>query len=99
MGFLNLFSKKPSAPGLVRLPTGSFTIDAEGKVVTSTLPQSFPPEYARTLGRQVLKAFRSGQQLDLPLQEISITFTALKITARELRGGAIVFLAPRIHNP
>jgi hypothetical protein len=32
----------------------------------------------------------------MPLAEISLHFGSLRITARELRGGAIIFLFPQI---
>ena len=93
MGLLNLFSK--AAPTLLHLPSGSFTIDREGKIMTSTLPQSFPEQFAQSIGRQILTCFRSADKAQIPLTEIILTFSALKILARELRGGAIVFLMPQ----
>ena len=93
MGFLNLFSKP--APSLVALPSGSFTVDRQGSVVIGTLPSSFPEELVRDIGAQVLAAFREATSAQLPLSEININYPSLKISARELRGGALVFLSPR----
>jgi len=31
----------------------------------------------------------------MPLAEVSINFVSLRITARELRGGAVIFLFPQ----
>jgi len=39
--------------------------------------------------------FRQARKAQLPLAEMTIHFSSLKITARELRGGAIIFLAPK----
>ena len=36
MGLLNLF-KNPKSPGLPPLPSGSYTVDRDGKVVTRTI--------------------------------------------------------------
>ena len=94
MGLLSFLSK-PKRSALVHLPSGSFTIDREGKIMTSTLPQSFPEQFAQSIGRQVLTCFRSADKAQIPLTEIILTFSALKILARELRGGAIVFLMPQ----
>jgi len=94
MGFLNLFSKPPS--NIVRLPQGSFTVDASGKVVASTLPQTFPESQVREIGEAVITTFRSALSTDLPLTEITVHYAALKLTARELRGGAMIFLAPKM---
>ena len=94
MGLLDLFSRS-SRKNLVHLPSGSFTMDREGKIMTSTLPQSFPEQFILEIGKQVLTCFRQADKAQIPLSEIVLTFSALKILARELRGGAIVFLMPQ----
>ena len=58
MGLLNLFTK--SAPSLLRLPSGSFTVDREGRVLMGTLPSSFPAELVSDIAQQVLTAFRDA---------------------------------------
>jgi hypothetical protein len=93
MGLLNLFSK--GSPALLRLPSGSFTFDREGKVLIGTLPSSFPSELVKDIAQQVLAAFRDADAAQLPISEVVMNYATLRITARELRGGAIVFLAPR----
>jgi len=93
MGLLNLFTK--SAPTLLRLPSGSFTVDREGRVLMGTLPSSFPVELVSDIAQQVLTAFRDAAAAQLPLAELVINYPSLKISARELRGGAIVFLSTK----
>jgi len=101
MGILNLLSKRGSqtGPGLVRLPTGSFTIDPGGRIVASTLPRSFPTEQVRQIGELVLSTFLAAREARVPLTELIADYAAFKLTARELRGGAIIFLAPRSLGP
>jgi hypothetical protein len=94
MGILDIFSKSEETVHLVRLPSGSFTIDAEGELIASTLPCSFPEAQVREIGTKILQIFRNARKTEMPLTEIVVNFSALKITARELRGGAIIFLAP-----
>ncbi len=94
MGFLNLFSRTPTL-NLVRLPNGSFTVDPNGHVLSSTLPQNFPQQWAEQIGSHVVNTFRAAQALQLPLRELIADFSAVKLTARALRGGAIIFLAPQ----
>lgn len=94
MGILNLFGKT-KAPQLPRLPSGSFTLDRGGQVIACTLPQSFSPHAIREIGRHVLAAFRSAEAAQAPLGELTADYSSLKLTARELRGGAIVFLSPQ----
>lgn len=94
MGFLSrLFGS--SEPALVHLPSGSFTLNKDGEVITSTLPQSFPAGHRDAIGQQVLASFRSAKRAHMPLTEITIQYSALKLQARELGDGAIVFLMPQ----
>src|SRR4051812_17749665 len=91
MGVLNLFSRA-SAPSLMRLPTGSFTVKRDGSLLVGTLPSTFPAELVKEIGAHILSAFREAAEAQLPLTEMIFNYPSLKITARELRGGAIVFL-------
>jgi len=97
MGLLT-FLTRPSKPKLVHLPSGSFTIDREGTIMTSTLPQSFPAAHLQDVGRQIIASFQAAQDAQMRLAEIIIYYAALKILARELRGGAIIFLMPQSLN-
>ena len=96
MGLLNLFTKPE--PTLFRLPSGSFTVDREGRVLMGTLPSSFPEDLKHEIADKVLTTFRDATAAELPLSEIVINYPSLKISARELRGGAIIFLAPKSPN-
>jgi hypothetical protein len=93
MGLLNLFAKP--APTLLRLPAGSFTVDRNGRILTGTLPSSFPGNLIKDIAQQVRAAFTEAASTQLPLAELVIHYPSLRISARELRGGAIVFLAPK----
>ena len=93
MGLLSFFSKP--APPLVRLPSGSFTVDREGSVLTGTLPSSFPAALVKDIAQQVRAIFGEAAKIQLPLSELTIYYPSFKISAREMRGGAIVFLSPK----
>ena len=95
MGLLSFFSK--AAPPLQRLPSGSFTLDRTGRLVVGTVNSSIPIATVEDIGRQVLATFREAQAAQLPLSELIVHFGSLKIVAREMRGGAIVFLT--LQNP
>jgi hypothetical protein len=90
---MKLFRKTVTPPR--RLPSGTFTVDRDGRVVITTLSSAFPAALVRELGQQITATFREAQEADVPLGELVIRYGSLKITARELRGGAIVFLAPQ----
>lgn len=90
----NLFKRKYQGK-LADLPSGSFTLDRNGKVIVSTLPQTFPEAQMRDIGDRVLAFFKGAQQAQLPIQEINVYYPSLRVTARSLRGGALVFLLPQ----
>ena len=94
MGLLNLFSK--ARPTLQRLPSGSLTVDREGHIVTSTVSSSYPEELLHVIADDVLRLFQEARKAHLPLTEFRIHFASLHVTAREARGGAIIFLAPAV---
>ena len=95
---LKFFSSKGQS-ALVRLATGCFTVDRNGHIVASTLPQSFPVSQVQAIAQRVLSAFRAAQQQNLPLTELMVNYAALTLTAREMRGGAIVYLTTRPMSP
>src|ERR1700733_11559168 len=78
-----------------QLPAGTVTVDRQGHVVTSTVSSAFPPSLLHAIGRDVLELFREARAAQMPLAEVSLHFGSLRITARELRGGAIIFLFPQ----
>ena len=92
MGLLNLFSR--TVPDLRKLPSGSFIVNRRGEVLVSTLPQSFPASRMADITERVLQAFRTAREAQVPLTELVVQFASLKLTARDMRGGAIVFLTP-----
>ena len=93
MGFLKRFFR--ARAGVQQLPTGSVTVDRNGQIVTSTVSSGYPPDLLRDIGRDVVSLFREARTAQTPLAEIALHFGSLHITARELRGGAIIFLFPQ----
>jgi hypothetical protein len=94
MGLLS-FLKAPKTQGPPPLPSGSFTVDRDGKVVTSTISSSVADETLEQISAQVLQTFKDAKRAGLNMTEFNLTMGAMNIKARELRGGAIIFLAPR----
>jgi len=92
MGLLSLFSKPE--PTLIHLPSGSFTVDRTGRTLVSTLPSSFPEALMNEIATNVRAAFQEAKEAQLSLTELVIHYSSLKIVARELRGGALIFLVP-----
>ena len=93
MGFLKRFFR--SRADVQQLPTGSVTVDRDGQVVTCTVSSAYPKALLRDIGLEVLSIFSEAREAQVPLAEISIHFASLNITARELRGGAVIFLLPQ----
>jgi hypothetical protein len=94
MGFLTKFKAAPK-PDLKRLPSGTFTIDADCRIVSSTVPGTVSDALVREIGQQVLVIFRGARNANLQFSELIVQYAAFKITARAMRGGAIIFLSPR----
>jgi hypothetical protein len=88
--FSRRFTGKPS-----KLPSGAFSLDHDGRVVVSTLPQNFPQPLMREIGERVLAFFRGAQRAQMPVHELNVYYPTLKVTARCLRGGALIFLSPQ----
>jgi hypothetical protein len=93
MGFLKRLFRSRAA--VQQLPTGSVTVDRNGHVVTYTVSSVYPKAMLRDIGLEVLSLFHEAREAQMPLAEISIHFASLNITARELRGGAVIFLLPQ----
>jgi hypothetical protein len=96
MGFLKKLKRLFRSHAAVhQLPVGSMTVDRAGQVVTSTVSSVYPRALLREIGHDVLVLFREAREAQMPLAEVSIHFASLRVTARELRGGAIIFLFPQ----
>jgi hypothetical protein len=89
-------TQKPLRPE--RLPSGCFSVHRGGELMASTLPSNFSAKTVHEIGRVVLSAFQHAQESSIPLTEMHIHFSGLTITARELRGGALIFLNPATLN-
>jgi hypothetical protein len=92
MGFVTQFFIKPRKTALVELPRGSFTVDGRGKIMTSTLPRNFVDEHVPAIATAVLAAQKVARQAQMPLSELVVSFQGLKLVARDMRGGAIVYI-------
>ena len=93
MGFLKrLFGGHASVQ---QLPSGTITVDRSGRIVASTVSSNYPKDLLQTIGREVLPLFKEARTAQMPLAEIGLHYGSLRITARELRGGAIIFLLPQ----
>ena len=94
MGLLSFLFENP--PICCPSPSGScFTVDCDGRVLASTLPHSHPTAFAQDIATEVLTAFKAARDARISLAEMMIRYSSLKLTARELRGGAIIFLTPQ----
>ena len=93
MGFLKkLFGGRAAVQ---QLPTGTITVDRRGRIITSTVSSAYPKDLLHGVGRDVIRLFHEARAAQMPLAEVALHFGSLRITARELRGGAIIFLFPQ----
>lgn len=101
MGFLKRLFRSHAA--VQQLPAGGLVVSRDGKVVASTVSSAYPQALLHDIARDVLLLFRQAREAQMPLAELSIHFSSLRVTAREMRGGAVIFLspqtAPNAHKP
>jgi hypothetical protein len=96
MGFLKKIARLfRSKAAIQQLPVGSLTVNRDGQIITSTVSSMYPKELLGAIGRDVLALFREARTAQMPLAEVSVHFGSLLVTARELRGGTIIFLQPQ----
>ena len=95
MGLMRRFFRRKHTGRLPKLPSGAFALDRDGKVIVSTLPRGFPEAQMRDIGERVLAFFNGAQMAQIPLHELNVYYPSLKVTARNLRGGALIFLLPQ----
>ena len=93
MGLLKKIFRRTAA--VQELPSGSLTVDRNGNTITSTISSAYPAALLKEIARDVLKLFQEARDAQMPLAEVSVHFASLRVTARELRGGAIIFLFPQ----
>ncbi len=94
MGVLKSGLRVQTPLPLERLPSGSFSLHSGGGLAASTLPSTFSQSLMMEIGTVVLEAFRRAQDSGIPLTDLNLHYSGLTIAARELRGGALVFLQP-----
>jgi hypothetical protein len=93
MGVLTTMRERNSVT-VDRLPGGCFSLHRGGEIAGSTLPTSFASEKMAEIGRIVMETFRRAQDANLLLTDLRFHFSGLQISARDLRGGALIFLTP-----
>jgi hypothetical protein len=70
------------------------TIDRNARIVATTISSAHSSEILEEIADRTLHLFREAHKAHIPLSEMTIQFASLKINAREMRGGAIIFLSP-----
>ncbi len=88
-------SKRTSSMGPHRLPTGAFTVDSDGNVISSTVPQWVAGGVVREIGVSVVALFHGAIKANVACNELTAQYASFRITARAMRGGAIIFLSPK----
>lgn len=95
MGILRPFFRANQPLELDRLPSGCFAVHRNGGVVSSTLSSAFPEKLTEEIAHSVLETFKKTAGLQVPISEFRVQYSGLTIVARELRGGALIFVQPR----
>src|SRR5262245_12404847 len=99
MGLLDIFKSKPTEAARPELPSGSFTVDRNGQILSSTISSRFPRENLNQISEIVLRAFAGARNADIQVTELNVKLGAMNVRAVEMRGGAMIFLSPRGERP
>jgi hypothetical protein len=75
------------------------TVDRQGVIVMTTVPSSYPREVLQEIANEILRLFREARAAQLPLTELALQFPAFTISARDMHGGALIFLQPKTSFP
>jgi hypothetical protein len=94
MGVLNPFHRTAIPIEAGRMPSGCFAVHREGGIICSTLPHWFPKATMTEIARVVTASFRIAAETNVTLAEMFIRYRGLTVIARDLRGGALIFLTP-----
>ena len=96
MGLLkNIFGSSADAPRSRNCPAAASPWIARARSSVPPFPPRIRRNCCRTVAKEVLALLHEAHVAQMPLAEVSIHFAVLRITARELRGGAIIFLFPQ----
>ncbi|MGB9602043.1 MAG: hypothetical protein ACP5MG_08390 [Verrucomicrobiia bacterium] len=92
---MGLIKRKPSMETITwEIKAGSFNVDANGKILSSTLPSSVPEDVIKKITEGILGYFYGANKIGLFNDEVNISFPTLKIFARKMRGGALIRISP-----
>ena len=80
MGLLTLFNKVPGP--LLRLSSGSFTVDREGGVLITTLPSTFPGELIAEIAVDFSVVWLGAACVAAPGQVLGFLPSARRVFAR-----------------
>lgn len=93
MGFLDVFKSKASAAP--SLPSGSFTVDRDGVILSSTVSSAVSEENLRQIAAVSLKILAEAREKGLPMSDLTFRFGAMNIRAVDIRMGALIYLNPK----
>ncbi len=90
---MNFFRSRGEARAF-DIPRGAFTYDSEGDILIGSVPTAWLEEFGPYLVKAFRKAFSSAEEKGLPLTEIALHYGGARLTAKDLRGGGIVYVFP-----
>lgn len=76
------------------IPQGAFTYDSAGSILVGSVPMAWLDEFGPYLVKTFRKAFAAAEEKGLPLTEIALHYGGARLTAKDLRGGGIIYIFP-----
>ena len=94
MGFVTRIFIKPSKTNLANRQGGSFVMDHQGRVLTSTIPRTLAPALVTAMAEKIRAIFSSAKKADLCLDELVVQYEDLQLKIWQSRAVTMVSLLP-----
>jgi len=94
MGFVTRIFIKPSKTNPANRLGGSFVLDLDGRVLTSTLSGTIAPSAVKAMGGIILAIFQSAKKAHLCLDELVVQFEDLQLKIWQSRSTTMISLLP-----
>src|ERR1043166_9035784 len=95
MSFYTQFFIRPYKHPLLQQPAGSFLMDENGGIQSSSLPMSVPQERLRAIADKVFEAFAAARRRQIVFTELCVDYAALRLRAKQGPRGTMVYVTRR----
>jgi hypothetical protein len=92
MSFYTQFFIRPYKHPVVQPLAGSFLMDDQGGIRSSTLPNSFPQDRLQSIASNIFKTFQTVRKALMECNELRVDYPALSLQAKRGPRGTMVYI-------